>query len=283
MDNWIVDNQYWLRFVIFLLVFAVLAWWETAQAWRPWLTPRLTRWIRNGGLSLISKIILRLIFPLFTVGVAVLVNEKKMGFLTNTLLPQWAKVILGLIALDFVIYLQHRFMHKYTWFWFFHKVHHVDNHVDVSTGLRFHPLEELYTMAAKILAVGIFGVPVLAAFLYEIWLNTASLFTHTDIKLSPRLEKWLRYVIVTPSMHVIHHSDIPAETNSNYGFGLSVWDKLFASYKPYSSVREDKLLIGLEQYREPKYQTLENMLLLPFGGRKLKVWPKKVMRTKKKD
>ncbi len=283
MENWIVENQYWCRLGIFLTAFVLFAWWETKDKWRPWLIARHQRWLRHFSLSLFSKLCLRLIFPLFTVGVAVVANEKKMGLMANSMLPYWAQVILGLMAMDLVMYVQHRFMHKYTWFWLFHKVHHLDNQVDISTGLRFHPIEEMYTTTAKVLGVGIFGIPVLAVFLYEIGLNLALLFAHLNVRLSPKMEKWLRWVIVTPGMHRIHHSDLPTETNSNYSFIFSIWDRLFGSYCPFTQAGERKLVFGLDEYHDPKYQTLENMLLLPFGLRKLKVWPKKRRPTKKRD
>jgi sterol desaturase/sphingolipid hydroxylase (fatty acid hydroxylase superfamily) len=283
MDAWIVENQYWCRFGIFLIIFSLLAWWETKACWRPWLVSRRQRWLKHLSLSFLSKLCLRFIFPLFAVGFALTTRNNKIGLMTTSALPFWAQVVLGLIVMDFVIYMQHRFMHKYTWFWLFHKVHHIDNQVDISTGLRFHPIEEMYTLMAKMVGVGICGIPVLAVFLYEIWLNTATLYTHLNVSLNPKTEKWLRYLIVTPGMHRVHHSDIPSETNSNYGFGLSIWDKLFGSYVPFPHSGERKLVFGLEEYHSPKYQTLENMLLLPFGLRKLKVWPKKVHPTKMKD
>lgn len=280
MENWILHNQLWFRFLCFVIIFSLLAWWEVTRTWRPWLTTRPERWLAHFSLKAIGVICTRSILPLFTISAAALAQLKRTGIFYEIHLVYPASVLLGIIAMDFAIYFQHRMLHKYKWLWAIHRVHHIDTQVDVSTGLRFHPLEEMFTMAMKVLAVAFFGVPILAAFIYEILLNMASLFTHVNAPIHPKLEKKLRLFLVTPDMHRIHHSDIPHETNSNYSFMLNIWDKIFGSYTCVPQFSESKLVFGLEEYRAPKYQTLINLLLLPFGLRQLKVWPRKNIKTK---
>jgi len=282
MKQWFIEYQA-SRLVFFALTFMALAWWETRAAWRPWLTYRLLRWRRHFGLAVISQLCVRIVFPMLAVGAAITVKQNNIGIFNQYHVPYIIAFIVGMIALDFVIYLQHRLLHRYGFLWRLHRVHHMDKQVDVSTGLRFHPIEALFTTGAKIVGVGFFGVPPLAVFVYELLLNFATLFTHVNIVLPKRWEQRLRKVIVTPGMHRIHHSDFSYNTNSNYGFCLSIWDKFFSTYVPYPYTGERRMLFGLSEYRDPKFQTLENMLLVPFNVKHLKVWPRRPLRTKLKD
>jgi len=281
MDQWIIDYQLACRIGLFFLFLTIFSWWESKAPWRPGLNARPLRFARHLGLALISGLCVRLMFPLLTIGAAVIVEQKQIGILNHSHLPYITKIALGIVALDFVIYLQHRVLHRYQLLWRIHKVHHIDKQVDVSTGVRFHPLEALFTMTAKILGVLFFGVPVLGVFLFEVLLNLASLYTHLNINLERSTDKILRRVMVTPHMHRIHHSDYLEETNSNYGFCFSWWDKLFGTYTLYPMAGERKYMVGLEDYRAGQYQTLKNMLLLPFNFKYLKIRPKKIMKTKK--
>lgn len=275
IDEWIVHYQIACRLACFALIFTFLALWETKAAWRPWAVSRKLRWARHFSLSVISKILIKMLFPLWAMGAALAASAHNMGLLHQVTMPFIIEVLLGIIALDFVIYLQHRMMHRFSWFWRVHRVHHIDRELDVSTGLRFHPLEEIVCMAVKVAGIVFFGVPVLAVLLFEIWLNAATLFTHVNIRLDPAFDRKLRRFIVTPGMHRLHHSDTPSETNSNYGFCLSIWDRIFGTYVPYSKTGENKMVLGLEQFREPAFQTLENMLLTPFNIKSLKFYKKK--------
>jgi len=278
MEQWLIQNQVWCRILIFLCVFSMLAVWETFYAWRPWLIARKTRWMRHLSLTCLSKIILRVLFPVFLITVAVRVEQKGMGLLSH--FPYAAQVIFGFIAMDLIMYMQHRLFHKYQWLWRIHRVHHMDRQIDVSTGVRFHPLEEIISMGVKMLGVAFVGVPALAVFFFEVILNAMTMFVHVNICLSRRVERLLRKVIITPGMHRIHHSDYSPETNSNYGFCFSWWDKMFDSYTLVSTAGERKFTMGLEDYQDPKYQTLENMLLVPFNIKRLKVRHKKPLKTK---
>lgn len=280
MEQWLIQNQVWCRILIFLLIFSILALWESWQPWRPWFILRTTRWLRHLSLTFLSKIAIRLVFPLFLITMALHVQNKGLGLLTHSHIPYAGQVILGVMGLDLIVYIQHRLFHKYQWLWRIHRVHHIDRHVDVSTGIRFHPFEEMISMGMKMLGVAFFGVPVLAVFLFEVLLNGITLFAHVNVCLKYHVDQKLRLIMVTPGMHRIHHSDYSLETNSNYGFCFSWWDKIFDSYTDIPISGERKLVMGLEEYQDPKYQTLENMLLLPFNLKQLKVRPKKLLKTK---
>jgi sterol desaturase/sphingolipid hydroxylase (fatty acid hydroxylase superfamily) len=263
-----------------VLIFGGLAWWETRQTWRPWLMSRQHRWLRHIGLGALSFLCVRVVFPLFTIGAAIAVQNKSIGLLNNSHLPYLSRFVIAILALDLIIYMLHRLLHKYQFLWRIHRVHHIDTQLDVTTGLRFHPLEAILTMGVKLVGVTFLGAPPLAVFVFEILLSMATLFTHVNVCLKPRTEKALRWLIVSPGMHRIHHSDYAIETNSNYGFCFSWWDRLFGTYIAIPESGERKVSIGLEDYRDPKYQTVENMLLTPFNTKDLKIWPKKNPKTK---
>jgi sterol desaturase/sphingolipid hydroxylase (fatty acid hydroxylase superfamily) len=275
MEMWLVKYQVYIRLGVFAFFFVFLALWEAKRAAWPWLISRRTRWQRHIALSLLSKVIIRIIFPFLAVTTAFIAQNKGIGYFNKNPLPLWLEIICSMMFLDLVMYLQHRMMHRLSLFWRVHRVHHIDRHLDLSTGLRFHPIEEILTMGFKLLAVSFMGAPVVAVLFYEILLNAMTMFVHMNIHLSSKTDRLLRWLIITPNMHRIHHSDYLKETNSNYGFILSFWDRLFGSYTPMSITGEFKISIGLEDFRDPKFQTFENMLLVPFNLKRLKVRHKK--------
>lgn len=275
MDLWLADHQSFCRLVAFVFFFAVLAFWETKRAAWPWLVTRRQRWQKHIALSLLSKVTIRLLFPFMAVTTALIAQSKGVGYFNKNPLPLWLEIVLSMAVFDLVMYFQHRMMHRIKLFWRVHRVHHMDRHLDVSTGLRFHPLEEIFTMAFKLLTVSFMGMPVVAVLLYEILYNAMTMFAHLNIRLKPKTDMMLRWFIITPGMHRIHHSDYLKETNSNYGFVLSCWDRLFRSYTQMPITGELKISIGLEEFRDPKFQTFENMLLVPFNLKRLKIRPKK--------
>ncbi|MFI4938626.1 MAG: sterol desaturase family protein [Candidatus Berkiellales bacterium] len=280
MQQWLMDYQVWCRLGFFVVIFALFATWESLHSWRPWLVSRKQRWAKHLSLAFIGKVIVKLFFPLLGLGFAFEIQKRGMGLLNQTTLPYPLIILLSILGLDFVLYLQHRVLHKFKWLWRLHRVHHMDKTLDISTAVRFHPLEELVTMIAKTIGIAMLGIPVLAVFIYELLLKTALLFAHVNVRLPPKIDKKLRVVLVTPGMHRIHHSDTPKETNSNFGFCFSIWDKLLGTYVSAALTTERKLVIGLEEYQNPKYQTLQNMLLVPFNFKFLKVWPKKPQKIK---
>lgn len=254
-----------IRLVVFIAILSGLSLWETRCAWRKWLTPRKTRWVNHVSLMLISQLAVIVVFPLLPIGMAIVVEKQQLGFFHQISLPIWLNIILGIVMLDGVMYWQHRLLHKYRWLWRFHQIHHMDRHIDVTTGFRFHPIEVLFTTTMKMIGIGFFGIHFIGVLIFEILYSAATLFTHINVSLSKKHEeKWRKY-IVTPGMHRIHHSDTLRETNSNYGFCFSMWDKLFGSYTPFFQTGEENMVVGLEAYRDPKYQTLEGMLGVPFN------------------
>ena len=282
----LIQYQVPIRLGIFLLLFALLSWWEACYFWRPWLEVRIQRWGRHFGMNLISKVILLLLFPTLTLGVAVHAQQKKMGVL-NYDLPfiqhDAIKIVLAILAIDLFMYIQHRLMHRYRFLWRFHRVHHTDRELDASTGLRFHPLEEIYTMGIKMLAVMFLGALPIAVFIYEVWYNFTTLYMHLNVKFKFRIDRRLRKIFVTPGMHRIHHSDNPLEYNSNFSFIFSVWDKLFDSYRHEALASERKMVIGLEEFKNPYYaNNLVNLHLIPFNLKRLKPRAQKHLPTKMK-
>jgi sterol desaturase/sphingolipid hydroxylase (fatty acid hydroxylase superfamily) len=182
-------------------------------------------------------------------------------------IPLWPAVICGVVLLDLTIYLQHKMFHLIPVFWRLHKVHHIDQDVDVTTGLRFHPLEMIISMIIKMTAVAVIGAPAVSVVIFEILLNGTTMFNHGNLNIPLTLDRIIRLVIVTPDMHRVHHSVIVEETNSNYGFNFSWWDRLFGTYRPQPENGHLQMKIGLNGYHDPKYLRLSQMLIIPFASR----------------
>ncbi|MBS0286405.1 MAG: sterol desaturase family protein [Proteobacteria bacterium] len=280
MEQWLIDNQVWCRLGCFIVAFSLLACFETFYAWRPWVTSRYLRIVRHLSLNIFSKILLRALFPFFAVSFAVNFQHKSMGVLHHPDWPYAVRIILAFILLDFIMYLQHRILHKYQFLWRIHRIHHMDKELDVSTSLRFHPLEEIYSMGVKIMGIAFLGALPLSVLLYEIMYNLIVMFAHVNIQFKFKNDRFLRKLIITPGMHRIHHSVYLPETNSNYGFVLSWWDKLLGTYTLVCTSGERNLALGLEEYQDKKFQTFENMLLLPFNFKQLRLKPKKKRKLK---
>jgi len=220
----------------------------------------------NLGLVLIDTLALRLVFPVLAVAWAVTIHAADQGLLGLVDGPIWLEIVLAVLVLDLAIYWQHRLMHAIPLLWRLHRVHHCDTAFDLTTGVRFHPLEILLSMAIKFAVIAALGAHPLAVLIFELALSLGALWTHTDIALPRKLDRSLRRLFVTPSMHRIHHSTWRQETDSNYGFHLSVWDRLFRSYTADPREPENKMPIGLQAFRETRDQTLTALLLNPFRG-----------------
>jgi sterol desaturase/sphingolipid hydroxylase (fatty acid hydroxylase superfamily) len=203
----------------------------------------------NAALAIVNTLILRLAFPILAVGLAVIVHEEQGGLFGALTWPVWLTIPLAMLALEFIIYWQHRLMHVVPLLWRLHRVHHMDEGFDVTTGVRFHPLEITLSMAVKLAAIWVLGPHPVAVVLFEILLAVGALWTHTDIALPQRLDRRIRCLFVTPSMHRIHHSSWQPETDSNYGFHLSIWDRLFGSYTSTPRDDERRMAIGLQEFR----------------------------------
>jgi len=247
-------------FGIALIVLALLQW---RFALRGDGRPAL-RQATNLGLVALDTITLRLTFPVLAVGYAAVLSAEGKGLLAHLDAPAALELVLAVLALDLIIYWQHRLFHRVPWLWRVHRVHHADTGFDLTTGVRFHPIEIALSMALKLAVIRVLGPEPLAVLIFELALSLGSLWTHTDIALPASIDRMLRRVIVTPSMHRIHHSILRHETDSNYGFHLSIWDRLFGSYTNQPERPEQQMPIGLDAYREPRDQRLIALLLNPF-------------------
>jgi sterol desaturase/sphingolipid hydroxylase (fatty acid hydroxylase superfamily) len=245
-------------------VFAAMAVWEWRAPRRQLTAGRAPRWPGNLGILAIDILAVRLLVPLTAVGVALVAANKGWGLFNALGLPYWAAVVAGVIALDLTIYLQHVVFHFVPVLWRLHRMHHADVDIDVSTGLRFHPIEILLSLAIKIAAVAALGVPAAAVLVFEVLLNATSMFNHSNVRLPPKLDRVARWVVVTPQMHQVHHSIERAETDSNFGFNLPWWDRLFGTYREKPAAGEDGMVIGLPIFRGLSELRLTRLLTQPF-------------------
>lgn len=261
--DFIVDNEAALRFGGFALVLAALAFAE-----RRWALRGDSRWAprqrSNLALVAIDTAVLRLAFPLLAVALAVAMRSRGAGLFGWLAWPQWLEIVLAVLLFDAAIYWQHRLLHRIGWLWPLHRVHHSDLALDVTTGVRFHPLEIVLSMGIKLGVVVALGPHPAAVVIFAVLLSAASLFTHADIAFPQRIESLLRPLVVTPSMHRIHHSVRREETDSNYGFLLSLWDRVFGSYRARPAQCERDMPLGLPHWREPAALGTGALLLQPF-------------------
>ena len=258
------EYESYIRLGSFLGIFALLTIWEISSPKRELLQLRRFRWFSNIGLVVLSSVLIRFILPTAAVGVALHVEQEQLGFLNLYELPFIVQFIFAFILMDLAIYFQHVMFHALPLFWRFHRVHHSDLDCDITTGLRFHPFEMIISIVFKFLIIASIGAPVLAVVFFEIILNAASMFTHSNIKIPSAIEKMVRWFIVTPDMHRIHHSIKENETNSNFGFFISIWDRLLGTYIQEPEQGHDNMQIGLQRFREPKWQNLRWLIYLPF-------------------
>lgn len=267
MTETILANEPLLRLAVFLSVLVAMAGWELAAPRRRQDIPRVLRWTNNLALVVVDTIILRLTFPILAVGLALIAQERGWG-LSNALdLPLWLAVLLSILLLDLAIYVQHVLFHAVPGLWRLHRMHHADLEFDVTTGLRFHPVEIVLSMGIKLAVVAALGAPAVAVLLFEVLLNATALFNHANIRLPGGLDRVLRWFVVTPDMHRVHHSVIPSETNSNFGFNLPWWDRLLGTYRAQPKAGHDGMTIGIEQFRTPRDLWLDRMLVQPLRGR----------------
>lgn len=264
MLDLIVRNETHARLVFFVGILIIICLWELIAPKRKLNYNKMTRWYSNLGLTFTNTILARIVFPLTAVEFALLVQSKNWGLFNffNTSLP--FSIVLSVIILDLVIYLQHVVFHFVPVLWRLHRMHHADLDFDVTTGSRFHPIEILLSMGIKFVAILLLGAPGIAVIIFEVILNGVAMFNHGNIRLYPSIEKALRLFIVTPDMHRVHHSMNPNETNSNFGFNLSCWDKIFKTYRHSPIVLHEEMTIGLPLFRNPKFLHYFWLLVLPF-------------------
>jgi sterol desaturase/sphingolipid hydroxylase (fatty acid hydroxylase superfamily) len=257
-----------IRIGFFVLIFAVMALAETGVPRRRLAADKAGRWRVNLALTLFDAAVVRLLFPVLPVGFALFCAARGWGGLNRLSMPPFAAVLIGVLLLDLVLYLQHVLFHTLPLLWRLHGMHHTDLDIDVTTGLRFHPLEMIVSMLIKLAAVGTLGVPALGALSFEVLLNGTSLFSHANLRLPEGPDRWLRLLVVTPDMHRVHHSVVIRETNSNFGFCFPWWDRLLGTYRPQPAAGHEAMAIGLARFREARLLTLRMLLLFPFrrGG-----------------
>jgi sterol desaturase/sphingolipid hydroxylase (fatty acid hydroxylase superfamily) len=268
LNELIIQHEALIRLGCFLGVLGAMALWE----WRvPRRTPTVSkglRWVSNLGLTFLNTLLLRLLFPAAAVGMAALARRKGWGLFNVHETPVWLAMTASVVILDLVIYLQHVLMHALPLLWRLHRVHHADLDFDTTTGIRFHPLETVVSMLIKMAAVAALGAPVVAVLVFEVLLNATSLFNHGNARLPLNLDRALRLVVVTPDMHRVHHSIEEDETNSNFGFNLPWWDRLFGTYRAEPRVGHEQMTIGIRTFRDLKQCIrLPGMLAMPFMGR----------------
>jgi sterol desaturase/sphingolipid hydroxylase (fatty acid hydroxylase superfamily) len=229
---------------------------------------KAVRWINNLGLVALNTLILRLLFPAAAVGMAAFAAQYGWGLFNHFDLPLVFTVLVSVVALDLIIYLQHVMVHAVPALWRLHRVHHADLDFDVTTGARFHPVEIVLSMLIKFATISVLGPPVIAAAIFEVLLNTTAMFNHGNLRIPQSIDRVLRWIVVTPDMHRVHHSVEDDEANSNFGFNLTWWDRLFGTYRDQPRKGHEGMTIGIHGYRDPKQvERLPGMLTLPFHGR----------------
>jgi sterol desaturase/sphingolipid hydroxylase (fatty acid hydroxylase superfamily) len=255
-----------IRLGVFLGIFVLVAVCEILAPRRILTTPKASRWFANLMIIGLNPLSVRLVFPVLPAAMALLATERQWGLLNNVDLPYWIEVTMGVVALDLSIYLQHVLHHAIPTLWRLHMVHHADLDYDLTTGLRFHPMEIIISMGIKLTMVAALGPPASAVLIFEVALNATAMFNHSNIRIPIAVDRVLRLFVVTPDMHRVHHSVIIRETNSNYGFNLPWWDRLLGTYKDQPDKGHTDMIIGLSQYRDPRKLTLTRLLILPFVG-----------------
>jgi sterol desaturase/sphingolipid hydroxylase (fatty acid hydroxylase superfamily) len=264
MTSFVTTHETILRLAAFASILAVMMLWEIASPRRRRDIPRLLRWSGNLGIVALDNVLVRLLFPVTVAAFAATLHRNGHGLLGLVTWPDWLEVMVALIALDLAIYLQHVLFHAVPGLWRLHRMHHADLEFDTTTGLRFHPVEILMSMGIKFSIVAALGTPALAVVLFEILLNGTSLFNHGNVSMPKPLDRVLRWIVVTPDMHRVHHSIIPAETNSNFGFNLPWWDRLFGTYREQPQEGHQGMTIGIEAFRSEGDLRLDRMLWQPF-------------------
>lgn len=266
MSEFLLSAEPELRLAVFLGVLAAMAAWEVAAPRRRREIPRVIRWTNNLALVVVDTVILRLTFPILAVSLAVMAEDRGWGLFNALDVPGWIAILVSIAVLDLAIYLQHVMFHAVPALWRLHRMHHADLEIDVTTGLRFHPVEILLSMGIKLAVVAALGPPAVAVLIFEVLLNATAMFNHSNIRLPAGLDRVLRLIVVTPDMHRVHHSVVPVETNSNFGFNLPWWDRLLGTYRAQPAAGHEGMTIGIEQFRTRRDLWLDRMLLQPLKG-----------------
>lgn len=264
MTDLLLLHEPFVRLITFATVLAAAAGAEAIWPKRRRLLSRFARWPANLSVVALNTLLVRWLFPVGAVGLALAAEQGGWGLLNQWRLPHWLAVALAVAVLDLVIYLQHVLFHAVPALWRLHRMHHADLDFDVTTGSRFHPIEILLSFVIKLAVVAALGAPAISVLIFEVLLNATAMFNHANLALPTSLDRGLRSVLVTPDMHRVHHSVRPRETNSNFGFNLSCWDRLFGTYREAPEDGHEQMVIGVESIRDPEEQRLGRMLTQPF-------------------
>ena len=268
MDELISNHEAAIRLGSFLGVFALMAFWEVLAPRRTLTQPKGSRWLNNIGLVVFNTALLRVVFPVAAIGVAEYAQLRQWGLFNLVEVHPAVALVTSVIVLDAAIYLQHVMFHAVPLLWRLHRVHHADLDFDVTTGARFHPIEILLSMLIKFTVIVLLGPPLAAVVIFEVLLNAMAMFNHSNVRLPLALDGVLRRIIVTPDMHRVHHSHLADETNSNFGFNLSVWDRVFGTYRAQPAAGHTDMVIGIDTFRDPaRCVKLSGLLFMPFTGK----------------
>lgn len=269
INEFLLSQEPWVRIGAFAAVFAAMALWEILAPRRVLAVSKPLRWTNNLSIVALNTVLLRLLFPAAAVGMALFASEHGWGIFNYLQAPFALALVASVVALDLAIYFQHVMFHAVPALWRLHRVHHADLDFDVTTGARFHPVEIVLSMLIKFAVIAVLGAPAVAVILFEVLLNATAMFNHGNVRIPAALDRILRWLIVTPDMHRVHHSVERDETDSNFGFNLSVWDRLFGTYRDQPRAGHEAMTIGIPGFRDPKQcATLPGMLAIPFRGAK---------------
>ena len=264
MRTAVLAYEPYIRLAAFAGVFFVMAAWEFIGPRRTQAVGRGWRWPNNLGVVAVNTILVRVLFPTTAVGLALFGEAHGFGLFNVAAPPVWVGVVASVVILDLAIYLQHVLFHAVPALWRLHRMHHADLEFDVSTGLRFHPVEILLSMLIKFSVVAALGAPAVSVLIFEVLLNATSMFNHANVRIPLGIDRVLRWLVVTPDMHRVHHSILASETNSNFGFNLPWWDRLFGTYRAQPAAGHEAMTIGIDQFRDPRELRLDRMVLQPL-------------------
>jgi sterol desaturase/sphingolipid hydroxylase (fatty acid hydroxylase superfamily) len=259
-----VTSEPFIRLGIFLGIFAAVALWEALAPRRPRQFPRRARWVPNLALLAIDVALVRVLAPGAAIAVALAGEAHGWGLLNAMGTPAWLAVPVAVALLDLAIYFQHVMFHAVPALWRLHRVHHTDLDFDVTTGTRFHPVEILISTGVKCAAVAAIGAPALAVLVFEVLLNATSMFNHANARIPTGIDRWLRWLVVTPDMHRVHHSVDYDESSSNFGFNAPWWDRLFGTYRAQPAAGHEAMTIGVDAFRSAEDLRLDRLLVQPF-------------------
>jgi len=271
MSDWFITNSNALRLSAFIGLFILLALWEHYQPKRALSVSKFQRWGNNIAMVMLNNLTLKLLMPFLAIDTALYAQQQQWGFVAlmtdADIITSSLIAMLAIMLLDAAIYFQHRLFHKVPVLWRLHRMHHSDVDIDLTTAIRFHPIEILLSMLIKIAVIIALGVPVIAVVLFEMLLNLTAMFNHSNIRLPIKVDHYLRCLLVTPDMHRVHHSINGRETNHNFGFCLPWWDRLFGSYQAQPKLGHQNMQIGLPYFRDAKEYQIQNMLTQPFRNK----------------